>query len=712
MEWLTGKRAAVLGGAALAVIGAPNAAIAQTPAPPSPAASAAPAASPQDAAAPTPAQSAAVGQVYQADFFARFAPRTAADMLAQVPGFVIRGSDDARGLGQASANVLINGARLSGKSDGTLAALTRVSAKNVLRIEVVDAATLDVPGLTGQVANVIATTSGITGAFAWRGEARAHFTDPMFTRFETSLSGKQGPVDFSLGLTNYAERGGAGGEMRTLRPDGSLIERRTDVFTTRFDQPKFTAAIKLHGPGSAEANFNFAHRWVWFYGDLDEQRFRPGQTDRIRTFRESEVSHDYEIGGDVAVRLGPGRLKLIGLLRNEHEPYSQSSVFAYADGRADTGDRYAQIGDSQERILRSEYNWKLAGGDWQWSAEAAFNRLDNAAVLAELDPAGQFVPVPFPGANGGVKESRYESQLSFSRALTPKLSVQVSGGGEFSRLSQTGDSARVREFWRPKGALSLAWVPAKGLDLSFKARRRVGQLNFGDFLAQRFLGNDNTNAGNAELVPPQSWEFEFEAKQTLGKWGTTTLRLFDYRITDFVDIIPIGTDGESPGNIDRARRQGIEWTSTFQLAPLGLRGAKLDAHVYLERSRLKDPLTGEWRPISYTQDRAIEFDFRHDIPGSALAWGWAFSNYHFGQYYRLGEVGRDWEGPNFANVFIEHKNVAGLTVQLTIANILNGRNRFERTVYAGRRNSNPVLFREDRDRLIGPIFRLLIKGTI
>ena len=49
--------------------------------------------------------------------FARFSPKTALDMLRQVPGFVIQQADERRGLGQASANILINGERLSGKSN-------------------------------------------------------------------------------------------------------------------------------------------------------------------------------------------------------------------------------------------------------------------------------------------------------------------------------------------------------------------------------------------------------------------------------------------------------------------------------------------------------------------------------------------------------------------------------------------------------------------
>ena len=63
----------------------------------------------------------------------------------------------------------------------------------MLRIEIRDGATLAIPGLSGQVANVVVRATGITGQYAW--QFRRYFTDPLFTRFETSVSGRQGPID-------------------------------------------------------------------------------------------------------------------------------------------------------------------------------------------------------------------------------------------------------------------------------------------------------------------------------------------------------------------------------------------------------------------------------------------------------------------------------------------------------------------------------------
>src|SRR5947208_17091773 len=96
------------------------------------------------------AQSTTPAKTYTPADFAQFAPRAALDMLNRVPGFAIKQEDQARGLGEATGNVVINGQRLSGKSNDVVTELNRIPAVNVVRIEIVDGATLNVPGLSGQ----------------------------------------------------------------------------------------------------------------------------------------------------------------------------------------------------------------------------------------------------------------------------------------------------------------------------------------------------------------------------------------------------------------------------------------------------------------------------------------------------------------------------------------------------------------------------------
>lgn len=644
--------------------------------------------------------------------FARFAPRTALDMVRQVPGFIIEESDEERrGLGQATGNVLINGERPSGKSNDAIAELGRIPATNVTRIDIVDGATLDVPGLTGQVANVIATAGGISGNFAWRPQQRAERTPLRWSNGEISLSGADGRFAWSASLVNDSRRNGNAGPEIVSRPDGTIIDRRDEVLGIKEEAPKLSGSMKYQTRDGAIANLTGSLQF--FDLDLFETSLRrgPDQPDRDRLLTEREREWNYELGGDFEFALGGGRMKLIGIRRYEHSPYVQTVTVDFADGSPRTGDRFTQTADEGETILRSEYRWKAGGADWQLAAEGALNTLGVTSGLEAIGPEGTFVPAPLPDATSDVEEKRAELTLSYGRPLAPTLTLQSSLGGEYSRLSQSGPAGQTREFWRPKGFVSLAWKPSPRLDLSAKLERVVGQLDFFDFVASANVSAGTSNAGNPDLRPQQSWEATLEASRSFGAWGNATAKVYGKRITDIVDIVPIGADGQAPGNLESADVYGASVTGTLNFDPVGVPGAKVDLELLLQDSGLDDPLTGVRRAINELETRRIIMNYRHDLPATPWAYGVNFEQYRQAAGFRLDQRFRFIDTPGSLGLFVEHKDVAGLTVRGAIDNLLDTNESFSRSFYDDRR-TNPLLFTEDRDRFYGPVFTLTITGTI
>jgi hypothetical protein len=649
------------------------------------------------------------GRTYTPADFARFAPRNAYDMLRQVPGFVIRAEVEERGLGQATGNVLLNGQRLSSKSDDILTQLGRIPAANVVRIEIRDGATLDIPGLSGPVANVVAKSGGTRGQWKWEPDVRSRFTRPQVTRGEVSLSGSRGRLDYTLGFANGGNHSGAGGGTTIFNADGSVREVRDQEWTEEYDGPKLSAKLGYAGANGQVGNLNASvQRELDHYIEDGTRTGNAALPDRERAVRADFFETNHEVGGDWAFGLGGGTLKLIGLARQEDNTYDERVVTAWADGQPDSGDRYTVDELKTERIARAEYRWKAAG-DWQVSAEYAYNQLDSTNALYALDAGGGFAPVSGFGGNDIVQEDRYEVMASYGRSLGRNVTVQLAAGGEYSVLETLGDAGQRRTFKRPKGQLSLAWKPTPQWNLNAKLQRRVGQLDFSDFLSSVDLNNGSENAGNPDLVPPQTTELELQASRDLGKFGTTSLRLYAQRIDDIVDTVPIGETGESIGNLEQATRRGFEWKATFNLDPLGWRGAKLDLRARHEVSEVTDPLTGESRPISNNLKDLAVISLRHDVPDTPWAWGIETSYQFYSRNYRLTEVGRQWEGPIWGSLFVERKGWHGLTLRAAADNPFGARSFWHRTVYVDRRDG-PVDFVEDRNRLIGPIFSFSVAG--
>ncbi|MBK9431394.1 MAG: hypothetical protein IPN50_02865 [Sphingomonadales bacterium] len=649
-------------------------------------------------------------RIYDVAQFARFAPRTALDMAGQIPGFQISQVSGDRGLGEASQNVLINGQRITGKSNDAETALARIAASSVVRLEIVDGAKLDISGLNGQVLNVVTKADSLQGNFAWKPQFRKR-VDTFWLSGEVNLSGKLGKGDFTLGINNNnGFRGGGWGEEIGRNASGQLLFTRDTRGQFNGDRPRLAGTYTLKSDGGSILNANAALEFFEFRRKSDYLKHESGFADIAELRRDSEDEWNFELGADYDFALGGGRLKLIGFHRFEHSPFKNLFRADPVDGSQSSGQIFNQVIDEGESVGRAEYRWKAGKTDWQISAEAAYNYLDAESEFFQMDNVGMFHPVPLPNATAKVEEKRGQVILSYGRPIAANLTLQATLGGEYSRLGVSGLNGITREFWRPKGSLSLAWKAAPNLDISTKLQRKVLQLSFFDFLASVDVRNSNSNAGNPLLVPPQSWLLNFEANRSLGKVGSIKLKIDAEAISDIVDQIPLSATEEAPGNLKSAKRLRGEVNSSFLLDSIGFKGAKLDAGLALQTVSLRDPLTGEKRPISNRGRVGWNVEFRQDIPGSNWAWGGSADDSSDYGFYRLDYYSREYRTGPMMGVFVEHKDIFGLKLRAQVYNLAGQTEGYDEVFYVDRRDG-PVDFTHTGTNKYGLIYRLNVSGT-
>jgi len=656
-------------------------------------------------------------EIYTADQFERFNPRTALDMVRQVPGFVIdSGNEGERGLGQADENVLINGARIAGKNIDAETALQRISASNVVRLEIVDGASLSITGLSGQVLNIVTSSNaggGISGNFKW--EPRFRRSGDSWLNSEISINGKLGKGDFTLAFVNEQFRNGVQGPERVTDRFGNLLFRRDpEIARYPFDAPIVSGSYTRTSDAGSIFNLSAEIAFPRPRTRIETTRVNVNEADILELFTRRENEWNAEFNIDYDFKLGGGRLKLIGLQRLEHSPVDTFFGQTFTDGvTPPTGDLLERTVDEGETVLRSEYSWSTSGGtDWGINLEGAYNFLDAEALRNGA-----------PLANGNSKVTEYRGELigSFGRALSDKLSIQAQLGGEYSRISQTGANGLTRSFIRPKGSVTLALKPSASMDVSLKVERQVGQLDFFDFVESVEVDQNRGNAGNPELVPTQSWRAEIEMTKRLGPWGSGTVTIFGEKITDVVDAIPVDRTtivngmpvivlGEARGNLPKATRFGVGLVSSILFDSIGWKGAKLDFEGNLAKSAIKDPVTSIFRRTNNDQIFFYEINFRHDIPNSNWAWGGSIEDEDNSDNLRLDQINAFTSESVFASVFIENKNVFGLTVRGSLNNLLNRGERFVRTNFVNRRDG-PIDFTEDRTRKFGLIYQLTVSGS-
>ena len=653
----------------------------------------------------------AIRQTYYPEDFSQFVPRSALDLVKQVPGFSIDEGGGDRGFGQADTNVLINGRRVSGKSNGPMAALERLSVDSVIRLEVVDGASLDIGGISGQVINVItAADRETTGLFRYAPRFRptGGNSEERLREFTVAVTGGDDDSEWTLQVSNEQRIFSDAGDEVVRNSTGEITDTRFERAINQFDRPSISGSYsRVTESGNAlnlvaELNGNYSDS-----GETSERLFEdPDENTRVLSSAEDE--HNYEIGADYEFDLGAGRLKLIGLHRFESSPTVDRTTTTFVNGVVE-GTAFTRQADEAESIIRTEFSFPAWGSQWRWSVEATENYLDLDSQLERLT-VGAFTAVDLPDAKARVEETRAESTLNVSKRLSEQLTLQATIGAEYSEIRQTGSFDITRDFVRPKGFLALNYKPTDDLFLSAKLERAVGQLRFFDFIASVDVNQEREDVTNVNLVPPQSWDFTLEAQQSLGKSGNLTLSLFHEDVEDIVDRIPIEEGGQAPGNIDSASSYGGFIDATILTDEFLWKGGRADLSLSYMTSKVKDPILGNRRKISGDFYKSYELSLRQDFNDTPWAIGAVVDYWENAPSVRIDEVSFNNKSRGTLYIFVEHKDVMGLTVKAYAWNLLGAENRFRRTVYSDRL-ADEVLFSERRSRNFGYSYTLVIEGA-
>ncbi|NNU15519.1 hypothetical protein HK107_04200 [Parvularcula sp. ZS-1/3] len=643
-------------------------------------------------------------EVYEPAFFERFNPQTALDMLRRVPGFSVRNNQGGRGLGQGGTNVLINGERITSKTSGALDILGNTPASSVVRIEIVDAASLGVTGLTGQVANVIVERGELKGNWRWSPQFR-HGLPPRIANAEISISGETGGTSFTVGVSNSPFRNGHRGPEYVFGPDGTFTEERYE--DGQYFGENHSIEASLSGGQTSGLKYNINADGTLFSFDGREISERADGV--VRISEDAEDEWNASINADFTKTIGPGDAKIIGYYRFEHSPF-QSRLTTFEEDEVLPVDTFFQTADEAEAIGRFEYVIARPNErSWELAAEYALNTLETESSF-ETNDAGMIDVSDLDPVE--VTEDRIQSSLTYNRKFFDKLAFQGSVGSEYSEIQSmvAGVESEPRSFFRPRGYVSLAYPVNEKFDIRARIDRTVGQLNFFAFVSSLDLNNEQTSAGNTDLVPQQAWEGELELEK---RWAEEEKIIFRTRvrlIEDRVDNILV--DGEEAiGNIDEARSLSLEMEGTTLLDRFGITGARVDFSGERHFTELDDPLTGEARPFSGNLRYFVNMNYRHDIPNTDYAYGFDITHLEFEGREQIFQTSFQSFSQPQTEFYVVHKDFFGMNLSAYVVNLLDMDERFERTVYDGFRTEGNVLFREARSRDYKAIVGFNLEGT-
>src|SRR4029079_15839017 len=145
---------------------------------------------------------------------------------------------------------------------------------SVERIEIVDAATLGIAGLSGQVANVVLKSGKKgSGQFEWNPDFRAHFAKPRLYRGNISWSDSKGPLDYTFSVKDDTGRGALGGWVNILDTAHTVTERRFQTIHNESNLVTFQTKLHYKGARGSIGNLTLGYTPYWAPQHLFEDRF-------------------------------------------------------------------------------------------------------------------------------------------------------------------------------------------------------------------------------------------------------------------------------------------------------------------------------------------------------------------------------------------------------------------------------------------------------
>ena len=649
---------------------------------------------------------------YPPNFFARFAPQNAGDMVARVPGFTLNEGEDRRGFSGAAGNVLIDGRRPSTKSQDLSSILARIPAAQVARIELIRDAgsTSDAAGQSVLV-NVVRVPSAGSGVWEATLESDTE-RGRVSPRGEASWSGRNGDFEYTVGASRYYEYRPLTGDRLITNGVGGLLGTRLDETPRTYREGEVNAEARTPVLGGDLTVNGQVNRWN-FRTTLDSIGFDAldARTDDF-SLAIDERQQSEELGFNFERSLGGADLALIGLATRRHYANDEATTSRDAGGAFLSTVAQSRRNESAETIGRATLSWPLSPAHrMDIGGEIALNSLDANLALTRDTGTGP-VPIPIPSANVLVEETRAEAFATFVWRAPQRWTLEATLAGETSTLNQTGDTNLETTFSFIKPSLQLTHQIGARNQIRARVWRDVDQLDFNDFVSAAELADDRVAGGNPNLRPETSWRMEVAADLRFGTDGALMLRAFNWLLSDASDVVPVGPPGmqfDAPGNIGDGWVHGLQATATVPLDRI-LPGARLTLDATVQEAEVTDPTTHQPRTISGFRESTVDIDFRQDIPERRLAWGVSYYRESEFATYRLNEVEYYVEGP-WLDVWVETTAIPGIKVRAFANAVLDSPFRRERQ-FATPDRTAPFDRIELRERRFGSFFGITVSGTL
>lgn len=672
---------------------------------------------------------------YVPDYFTKFSPVTLLDMLQRIPGVPEilnknRRGRNQRGFGSSGDQILIDGRRLAGKSNNINDALTRISANQIAKIDLIRGASsgLDVQS-QGLVINISLNEGSSKSTTFWR--VMGEYTEGygVIPQFLVSHSGNAGNLDYNIAAERKNDNGYRPRDEVFFDGDGVQTGAQTVDHVFKFKGLKFTTNLSYNFEDGDELRLNGLYEPNTF--TTYESRIETGDDADSVIWDRDQDNGKWEVGGDYTFNLGSfGKFKSLFVINENSQDIEVGRVRDFFDPEFIYANEFTDSKRS-EKIFRSSTTVNIFGAQSiETGGEAAINTFDKTFQSFSRS-AGDDPMELGTSDNVDIQENRYEVFAIHSYNISAKMVLQSSLTTEFSMIVADNilpdNTVNRRDtnftYFKPRMDFRFDYTDTDQIRLT--AEKKVGQLRFDTFVTSFDAQNDELRVGNTSLRPTQTWEFvaayEHRLPNDAGSFDGSVYyhyrkdhqTRFDFSEYHDFDGNSIGAEEffnlppdmtlrdeidftSSQGNIDSAYIYGVSLKSNLRLGFVGVPEAVLTLGYRFERRKSLDQFTQLMRDFARHSDHAFNINFRHDVTKWSFAYG-----------FDLG-VRSDWANFDMRyyqpqspaagiKAFAEYNINSGIKMRIDVLEIAGTRGSQTTYRYIDHIRFNEVYKREERE---------------
>lgn len=554
---------------------------------------------------------------YDLDYFQRFEPVSVGEMLKRVPGVTFTSDvleydgPQFRGLPAGYTQVLINGRRAPGGEADRSFFVDRIPAELVEKIEIIRSPRADQPseGVAGSLNIVTKEAATFNSGFAKAG-ALINKDGKVRPSLAGAYAGRLGEDTTFWGAVNYQERRNPKKKV-SLRFDdvtSGPLDETNPVFNNTELQSDTRDGSDLSG--SAEIRHGFGDRGFvrlqGFFVDTDREEFESSTTfegpdldfDGIETQLEEIDQQTYTITGDALIPLGGIDLGLAA----GWSGYRENTVATVKVGENPDDLTDLELDEiTAINIKDDEYSGtvNLGYGESNLRFKVGIDLFrKNRNGLNDGD---------FQSGVFKIEENRYDPYARVTLEPTAQFSIDAGLRYEITRRSVSGDAVPTTDFNAEtlNPSLHLRYAPTANDQFRASIARTVRRPNY-DFISpfedDETPGDDDATRGNPSLQNEKAWGIDVGYERRLGGRGIIGINAFYRDITDVIELVAIGDNGDgqlfTPQNIGDGKTWGLEIDLSAPLTAIGAPDTGIFANYTYLDSEVTDPFTGQKRQFN------------------------------------------------------------------------------------------------------------------